>query len=144
MRVRKAIEIAGIVQGVGFRPYIYRLATETNLTGFITNTEAGVCIEVEGPPEAVAIFLSRLPKEVPPLARITNITVTDRPSNHDEEFRILPSRAGEERRVLISPDVAICEDCLRELLNPTDRRFRYPFINCTNCGPRYTIVHDIP
>ena len=144
MRVRKAIEIAGIVQGVGFRPYIYRLANETKLTGFITNTEAGVSIEVEGPPEAIAIFLSRLPKEVPPLARITNIAVTDHPSNHDEEFRILPSRAGERRRALISPDVAICEDCRRELFDPTDRRFRYPFINCTNCGPRYTIVRDIP
>jgi hydrogenase maturation protein HypF len=144
MRVRKAIEIAGIVQGVGFRPYIYRLANETKLTGFITNTESGVSIEVEGPPEAIAIFLSRLPKEVPPLARITNIAVTDHPSNHDEEFRILPSRAGERRRALISPDVAICEDCRRELFDPRDRRFRYPFINCTNCGPRYTIVRDIP
>jgi hydrogenase maturation protein HypF len=144
MTVRKAIEIAGIVQGVGFRPYIYRLATEAHLTGFITNTEAGVSIEVEGSPEAVALFLSRLPKEVPPLARITSVAVTDHPSDHDEGFRILPSRAGEERRVLISPDVAICADCLRELLDPADRRFRYPFINCTNCGPRYTIVRDVP
>jgi hydrogenase maturation protein HypF len=142
--VRKAIEIAGIVQGVGFRPYIYRLATEYHLTGFITNTEAGVSIEVEGSAEGVETFLSRLPKELPPLARITHIAVTDRPSNHDTEFRILPSRVGEERRVLISPDVAICGDCLRELLDPADRRFRYPFINCTNCGPRYTIVRDIP
>jgi hydrogenase maturation protein HypF len=144
MRVRKAIEIAGIVQGVGFRPCVYRLATATNLSGFITNTEAGVSIEVEGTPEAVALFLARLPKEAPPLARITSMVVTDRPSNHDEGFRILPSRAGEERRVLISPDVAICADCLRELSDPADRRFRYPFINCTNCGPRYTIVRDIP
>ncbi len=144
MSVRKAIEIAGIVQGVGFRPYIYRLACENNLAGFITNTEAGVSIEVEGTAEAIEAFLSRLPKEVPRLARITNLSVTDRPSNHDQAFLILPSRAGEERRVLISPDVAICDDCQRELLNPADRRFRYPFINCTNCGPRYTIVRDIP
>jgi hydrogenase maturation protein HypF len=142
--MRKAIEIAGIVQGVGFRPFIYRLATENNLTGFITNTEAGVSIEVEGAAEAVATFLARLPKEVPPLARMTSMVVADRPSNHDVDFRILPSRAGEERRVLIAPDVSICDDCLRELLNPADRRFRYPFINCTNCGPRYTIVRDIP
>ncbi len=142
--MRKAIEIAGIVQGVGFRPFIYRLAAETNLTGFITNTEAGVSIEVEGSQGAVEAFLARLPREVPPLARITNMVVADRPPHEDVDFRILPSRAGEERRVLISPDVAICDDCLRELLNPSDRRFRYPFINCTNCGPRYTIVRDIP
>jgi hydrogenase maturation protein HypF len=142
--MRKGIEISGIVQGVGFRPFIYRLAAENKLTGFINNTEAGVSIEVEGPEEAVEAFLSRLPKEAPPLARITNIGVADRPANHDIDFRILPSRAGEERRVLISPDVAICDDCLHELLNPSDRRFRYPFINCTNCGPRYTIVRDIP
>jgi hydrogenase maturation protein HypF len=144
MDMRKAIEIAGIVQGVGFRPFIYRLANENNLTGFITNTEAGVSIEVEGAPEAVEAFLARLPKEVPPLARITNMEVSDRPSDHDVDFRILPSRAGNERRVLIAPDVAICDDCLAELRNPADRRFRYPFINCTNCGPRYTIVRDIP
>jgi hydrogenase maturation protein HypF len=142
--MRKAIEIAGIVQGVGFRPFIYRLATENNLTGFITNTAAGVSIEVEGDAEAVRMFLFRLPKEVPPLARITSMGVTDLPLNHDVGFRILPSRAGEKRRVLIAPDVAICDDCLAELLNPADRRFRYPFINCTNCGPRYTIVRDIP
>ena len=142
--MRKAIEITGIVQGVGFRPFIFRLATENHLTGFITNTEAGVSIEVEGAADAVESFLERLPKEVPPLARITSIVVADRPSNHDVDFRILPSRAGEERRVLIAPDVAICDDCLAELLNPADRRFRYPFINCTNCGPRYTIVRDIP
>jgi len=144
MRVRKAIEIAGMVQGVGFRPYIYRLAVETNLAGFITNTAAGVTIEVEGPAEAVERFLARLPKEAPPLARITNLVVTERPANQDKGFRILPSRSGEERRVLISPDVAICKDCRHELLDPTDRRFRYPFINCTNCGPRYSIVYDIP
>jgi hydrogenase maturation protein HypF len=144
MSVRKAIEIAGIVQGVGFRPFIYRLANENKLTGFITNTEAGVSIEVEGAPEAVVAFLSRLPNEVPPLAHITSMVVADRPSDHDFDFRILPSRTGNERQVLIAPDVAICNDCLAELLNPNDRRFRYPFINCTNCGPRYTIVRDIP
>jgi hydrogenase maturation protein HypF len=144
MSVRKAIQITGIVQGVGFRPFIFRLATENHLTGFITNTAAGVSIEVEGAAEAVEEFLARLPKEVPPLAHITNIVIADRPSDHDIDFRILPSRAGEERRVLIAPDVAICDDCLAELLDPSDRRFRYPFINCTNCGPRYTIVRDIP
>ena len=144
MTVRKAIEVAGIVQGVGFRPYIYRLATERNLTGFITNTAAGVSIEVEGPPAVVEDFLVQLPREAPRLARITQVVVSEIPSNHETVFRILPSRVGEERRALISPDVALCEDCLHELFAPADRRFRYPFINCTNCGPRYTIVRDIP
>ncbi len=144
MKVRKAISVAGIVQGVGFRPYVYRLACERRLTGFITNTPAGVSIEIEGEKDAVENFLAQLATEAPPLARITDIQVADIACNHDVEFRILPSRMGEERRALISPDVALCDDCLREMLDPTDRRHRYPFINCTNCGPRYTIVRDIP
>jgi hydrogenase maturation protein HypF len=143
-RVRKAIEVSGIVQGVGFRPYVYRLAFESQLAGFITNTAAGVSIEVEGPAEVVDDFVSRLPVEAPPLARITQLAAHDIPACADGEFRILPSRPGEDRRVLISPDVAICDDCRRELFDPSDRRFHYPFINCTNCGPRYTIVRDVP
>jgi hydrogenase maturation protein HypF len=143
-RVRKAIEVSGIVQGVGFRPYVYRLASERRLAGYITNTSAGVSIEVEGPAEAVEDFISRLPAEAPRLARVTQVAAQDIPARKDGEFRILPSRPGEDRRVLISPDVAICDDCLRELFDPSDRRFHYPFINCTNCGPRYTIVRDIP
>jgi hydrogenase maturation protein HypF len=143
-RIRKAIEVTGIVQGVGFRPYVYRLALQRNLAGFITNTAAGVSIEVEGPAEAVDDFVSQLPVEVPRLARITQVAASDIPARAEGEFRILPSRPGENRRVLISPDVAICDDCLRELFDPSDRRFHYPFINCTNCGPRYTIVRDIP
>jgi hydrogenase maturation protein HypF len=141
-------EVAGaaprIVQGVGFRPYVYRLALQRNLAGFITNTAAGVSIEVEGPAEAVDDFVSQLPVEAPRLARITQWAASDIPARADGEFRILPSRPGENRRVLISPDVAICDDCLRELFDPSDRRFHYPFINCINCGPRYTIVRDIP
>jgi len=144
MGVRKGIEVSGIVQGVGFRPYIYRLATELHLTGFISNTAAGVAIEIQGSPEAVEDFLSRLPAEAPPLARITSLAVRDLAVDHDRGFQIVASRGGEERRVLISPDVAICADCLRELFDCADRRYRYPFINCTNCGPRFTIVRDIP
>jgi hydrogenase maturation protein HypF len=143
-RVRKAIEVTGIVQGVGFRPYVYRLAFARHLAGFITNTAAGVSIEVEGPAEVVDDFVLRLPAEAPPLARVTQMAAHDIPARADGDFRILPSRVGENRRVLISPDVAICDDCLRELFDPSDRRFHYPFINCTNCGPRYTIVRDIP
>jgi len=144
MEVRKGIEVFGIVQGVGFRPYVYRLAAELRLAGLITNTASGVSIEVQGPSEAVEAFLTRLPKETPPLAHITELTVRELPCDHDREFRILASRVGEEHRALISPDVAVCADCLRELFDPADRRYRYPFINCTNCGPRYTIVRDIP
>jgi hydrogenase maturation protein HypF len=144
MEIRKGVEVFGIVQGVGFRPYIYRLAAELRLTGTITNTAAGVTIEIQGSPEAVEDFLARLPVEAPPLARITSVAVRDLPPDHDRGFRILESRVGEKRRVLISPDVAICADCRRELFDPADRRFRYPFINCTNCGPRFTIVRDIP
>ncbi len=144
MVVRKAIEITGMVQGVGFRPFIYRLANEHHLTGFITNTAAGVSIEVEGAADAVEVFLSSLPLEIPPLARITGIAVSDRLLGNETAFRILPSRAGDERTVLIAPDVSICSECLAEMLDPADRRFHYPFINCTNCGPRYTIVRDIP
>jgi hydrogenase maturation protein HypF len=144
MEVRKGIEVFGIVQGVGFRPYVFRLACELHLTGTITNTSAGVAIEVEGPSESVEAFLTRLPKEVPRLARVTRLAVRDLACDHDREFRILASRLGDEHRALISPDVAVCTDCLRELYDPADRRYRYPFINCTNCGPRYTIVRDIP
>jgi len=144
MNVRKGIEISGIVQGVGFRPYVFRLATERQLTGYITNTAAGVLIEIQGPEEKVADFLRCLPTQTPPLTHITNLRIYDLPLDHDREFSICPSRAGEERRTLISPDVAVCADCLRELFDPNNRRYRYPFINCTNCGPRYTIISDIP
>ena len=153
MEVRRQIEVSGIVQGVGFRPYVYRLAIGRHLRGTIRNTSAGVTIEIQGPAETVQDFVEHLPAEVPPLARITGFTVNEVPcvamqigDNHDpdQDFRIVHSRAGEEVRTLISPDVAICPDCLREMFDPTDRRYRYPFINCTNCGPRFTIIRDIP
>lgn len=144
MDVRKGIDVSGIVQGVGFRPFIYRLATGLNLAGTIRNTPAGVAIEVQGKGEAVDEFLERLAKEAPRLARITDVAVRELPCDHDGEFRILASQTGAKHQALISPDVAVCADCLRELLDPADRRYRYPFINCTNCGPRYTIVRDIP
>src|SRR5208283_3059993 len=144
MLVRKAIEVSGIVQGVGFRPYIYRLAGERKLAGSICNTAAGVSIEVQGPPLAVDDFLAHLPAEAPPLARITDITVREIPCNGESEFRIVTTHRGEPVSTLISPDVAVCADCLREMFDPADRRYRYPFINCTNCGPRFTIVRNIP
>ena len=142
--VRKSINVTGFVQGVGFRPFVYRLANECNLVGCIANTPAGVSIEVQGPVAAVESFLIRLPQEVPPLAKIILLTPRDAEPQADTSFRILASRLDQPPGALISPDAAVCEDCLRELMNPRDRRFRYPFINCTNCGPRFTIIRDIP
>jgi hydrogenase maturation protein HypF len=159
MDVRRQIEVSGIVQGVGFRPYVYRLATGRQLRGTIRNTPAGVTIEIQGPAETVQDFVEHLPAEAPPLARITSLAVHDMPCHPtqidpmqtdamqiggDQAFRIVHSHEGEEVRTLISPDVAVCPDCLRELFDPNDRRYRYPFINCTNCGPRFTIIRDIP
>lgn len=144
MEVRRHIEVSGIVQGVGFRPYVYRLALGRHLKGTICNTTTGVTIEIEGPSERVNDFVQRLPMEAPPLARITGVVVREIPCNGDADFRIIASNHGAAVHTLISPDVAICDDCLRELFDPADRRYRYPFINCTNCGPRFTIVRDIP
>jgi hydrogenase maturation protein HypF len=144
MEVRRQIEVSGIVQGVGFRPYVYRLATGRNLSGNIRNTPAGVTIEVQGPAETVEDFVEHLPAGAPPLSRITSFVVREVACSADVDFRIVHSHVGEDVRTLISPDVAICPDCLHELFEPTDRRYRYPFINCTNCGPRFTIVRDIP
>src|SRR5215475_15354950 len=142
--IRKAVEVAGIVQGVGFRPFVYRLANECGLTGLIANTPAGVSIEVQGDAEAVEKFLARLPKEIPPLAKITGFAPRDAELKDEQTFQIVASRKGPAAQALISPDVNVCEDCLREMMSPRDRRFRYPFINCTNCGPRFTIIKDIP
>ncbi|MGB9445404.1 MAG: carbamoyltransferase HypF [Candidatus Acidiferrum sp.] len=141
---RKAIDVTGIVQGVGFRPFVYRLAQECNLTGFIANTPAGVTIEVQGEPHRLELFLERLPAEIPPLAKITSLAERDSETQAETAFRIVPSRMDTAPKALISPDVVVCNDCLREMMNPRDRRFRYPFINCTNCGPRFTIIRDIP
>ena len=142
--VRKAIAVCGIVQGVGFRPYIHRLAVERQLVGRVCNTAAGVSIEVQGPSAAVDDFLARLPAEAPPLARITEISVHDVPCNGDQDFQILTTHRDTPVSTLIAPDVAVCEECLHEMFDPGNRRYCYPFINCTNCGPRFTIVRDIP
>ena len=144
MEVRKEIRVAGIVQGVGFRPYVYRLATDRKLSGSIRNTPAGVTIQVQGPAGLVDDFVSRLPAEAPVLARITGVVIRELPCDAERDFLIESSRRGERVRTLISPDVAVCDDCLRELFDRRDRRYLYPFINCTNCGPRFTIIRDIP
>ena len=144
MRVRRRIHVAGIVQGVGFRPYVYRLATERHLAGQIANTSSGVVIEVEGAEEVVDDFVSSLPTQAPPLAMVTDIRVVEIHHTGKSDFHILPSDPSAPVRTLISPDIATCDDCLRELFDPTDRRYRYPFVNCTNCGPRFSIVKGIP
>lgn len=144
MQVRRRIDVSGIVQGVGFRPFVYRLALDCRLVGTVVNTAGGVTIEIQGPQEQVQRFQALLLQQAPPLSRITGIDVGSLPLNGDADFRILHSEKAEAAHTLISPEIATCTDCLRELLNPSDRRYRYPFINCTNCGPRFTIVHDIP
>lgn len=141
-RVRGAIE--GIVQGVGFRPFIYQQAGQYGLSGHVGNTNFGVDLEVEGSDRNVAAFMASVVAAPPPPAIIASVRWTDIPVKHQHTFEIRQSESCRERSALISPDVGICEDCRRELLDPSDRRFRYPFINCTHCGPRYTIIKDIP
>lgn len=142
--IRRLIHVSGLVQGVGFRPFVYRLAEELKLTGLVRNTAAGVEIEAQGEPDSVETFLARLQNEAPPLSKILDVVVEDLDCADDNRFRILESCKEQVVRTLISPDVSICNDCLREMLDPNDRRFRYPFINCTHCGPRFTIVRNIP
>ena len=138
------IEIKGIIQGVGFRPFVYNLATRLELTGWVRNTSAGVEIEAEGATQKIEEFLRLLRTEPPPLAQIEQIEFEFRPPNGFKQFEIRQSASIGAAFIPISPDIAICDDCLRELFDPTDRRYLYPFINCTNCGPRFTIIQDIP
>ncbi|MCS6951807.1 MAG: carbamoyltransferase HypF [Bryobacteraceae bacterium] len=141
---RKRIAISGIVQGVGFRPFVYRLAQELRLGGYVLNTSEGVLVEAEGHPEALERFLEGLRRRHPPFARIEEMIVTDAPPAGETEFAIRSSEETARPFVLVSPDLATCEDCYRDFTDPGNRRFRYPFTNCTHCGPRYTIIRDIP
>jgi len=142
-KVRASVQAEGIVQGVGFRPFVYDLARRHELAGWVLNDERGVQIEIEGADEDVASFLSEL-SSPPPLAIVERTQVNYASPAGYTGFEIRESVGGEERLTLVSPDMALCEDCQRELFDPQDRRFRYPFINCTNCGPRFTIIEDIP
>ncbi|HET9919267.1 MAG TPA: carbamoyltransferase HypF [Ktedonobacteraceae bacterium] len=141
---RRRILVQGIVQGVGFRPFVYGLALRFALTGFVYNDSNGVTIEIEGPVESLDSFLIVFYAEKPPLARIDSVMSEQVTPCCDTTFTIRHSQHGSERRALISPDTATCDDCLHELFDPDDRRYGYPFINCTNCGPRFTIVQDVP
>src|SRR5687768_12083543 len=141
---RWEICVRGIVQGVGFRPFVYKLALEAGLNGLVRNDSSGVTIEVEGKPASLQSFKRSLVEQAPALARIEDVVVAQLPVRGDTGFLIAPSRHGNERNALIMSDSATCADCLAELFNPADRRYRYPFTNCTNCGPRFTIVQDVP
>ncbi len=138
------ISVRGVVQGVGFRPFVYQLAVKHNLRGWVRNTSEDVKIEVEGEGGDIERFLKGLSEQSPPQAHIEGIAaIMGAPAGY-EKFEILPSIAEADKYQLVSPDIATCPDCLREIFDPKDRRYRYPFTNCTNCGPRFTIIADIP
>src|SRR5712664_1159445 len=144
LRVRRGIRVRGTVQGVGFRPAVFRAATARDLAGFVRNDSEGVWIEVEGPAGALSRFLEDLPGAAPPLARIEATEIVELRAVGELGFRIAASAERPSVRASVPPDAATCDACLRELFDPADRRFRYPFINCTDCGPRYTIARDVP
>jgi hydrogenase maturation protein HypF len=138
------VRVRGVVQGVGFRPFVYRLARAHGLTGWVKNEEHGVEIHLEGSAEGIERFVSGLRAEAPAAARISSIEVRDDEGAGFAEFTIRESRRGESPSVRISPDLPVCEACLGELFDPSDARYRYPYINCTNCGPRFSVIESLP
>ena len=138
------IKVNGVVQGVGFRPFVYRIAHEHGVTGWVRNTSGNVEIEVEGTARAVDSFVAALKSKAPPLARIDHINVVACFPQGYDKFEIRGSLSAEGEYQLVAPDIATCSDCRREIFDAKDRRYRYPFTNCTNCGPRFTIIDDIP
>ncbi|HWE83659.1 MAG TPA: carbamoyltransferase HypF [Terracidiphilus sp.] len=144
LRVRRAVRVRGVVQGVGFRPFVYRLASQLALSGHIGNDTDGVTIDIEGTSANIAGFLHRLRSEAPPISRIDSVAVEELPPTGQSGFTIVTSQVLGAVSTGIPADAATCADCLRELLDPADRRYRYPFLNCTNCGPRFTITRRIP
>ena len=141
---RARVSVTGVVQGVGFRPFVYRVASENNLLGWVNNTSGGVEIEVDGEAAAVEALLHALRHEAPPQSRVKTVDVEYGDPAGFTSFDIRHSEVQSGRFQLVSPDIATCPDCRRELFDPADRRYRYPFLNCTNCGPRFTIIEDIP
>jgi len=144
MKERQRIKIKGRVQGVGFRPTVYRIAKKYSLSGFVYNSSDGVVIEVEGEKEKIKKFLENIEKNPPSRAKIKDIKAIKISVKREKEFRIIDSLKESKVEVEISPDIATCDDCLSELFNPSNRRYLFPFINCTNCGPRFTITKNIP
>jgi len=144
MRVGAKITVKGVVQGVGFRPFIHRLAIAHNLSGWVLNSSGGVIIEVEGEKETIECFYSNIPRLAPPLAVVKAASIDFHSPRNLNDFQVKRSLSGNGEFVLVSPDISICEKCLKELLDVRDRRYKYPFINCTNCGPRFSIIKDTP
>jgi len=148
MPERCRIRVQGIVQGVGFRPFVFGLAQQNGLAGLVRNDSQGVTIEVEGEPAAIQRFVSGVRTQAPPLALIDQVATEPLPACGASSFAIEPSRTDSGspagKQALVSPDVSVCDDCLRELFDPADRRYHYPFINCTNCGPRFSIIRAVP
>ena len=142
---RRRVTVEGVVQGVGFRPFVHRLATGLGLDGFVGNDSGAVFIEVQGPRAALEEFLRRLRADAPPLADISAVrTAPMAPAVGESGFRIVTSHAVAGARTPVPPDVALCDDCLTELFDPEDRRYRHPFVTCTNCGPRFSIIRSLP
>jgi hydrogenase maturation protein HypF len=143
-RERCTITVQGVVQGVGFRPFVYGLAQRLGLAGTVQNTVSGVVIDVEGAPVRLATFRQALVAEAPPLARIERVTAEPQPVRHYATFAIQQSAAQNDKAVFIAPDLAPCPECLTELRTPHDRHYAYPFLTCTHCGPRFTITTGVP
>jgi len=141
---RQRLLVGGVVQGVGFRPYIYRLAQRFELTGFVRNTSRGALIEIQGTRSSVEAFVEALPCNGPPLMRLVSLASSELPLMQEETFAILDSEGGENALAWVPADIAVCGECLAEMENPVNRRYEYPFTNCTNCGPRYSIILDVP
>ncbi|MCX7918270.1 MAG: carbamoyltransferase HypF [bacterium] len=144
MNRRSRIVLQGVVQGVGYRPFIHRLAIKHGVAGWVMNTTQGLVIEAEGSAESLTAFIKEATTTHPPLAHIERFTITDLPQLGETEFIVRPSEKADDKLVHIPADICVCDDCVAELLNPADRRYRYPFINCVNCGARFTIIRDIP
>src|SRR5262249_38301487 len=145
MATRMRILVRGVVQGVGFRPFVFSRAQSRSLRGRVLNNSAGVLVDVEGDSEAIGELVHDIRTNAPPLSTIDSIEVrNDLPLSNYAGFRIVESESGSDKVASVPADVATCEDCLRELFDLKNRRYRYPFINCTNCGPRFTIVEGIP
>lgn len=142
--LRKYVVVKGIVQGVGFRPFVYRIAAENNLKGWVKNTSEGVFIDIEGVEKDIKSFLHKLSVEAPPLSKINDISIEDREIKNYTKFSIEKSHDNKNTITLISPDIATCSDCEREIKDNKDRRYKYPFTNCTNCGPRFSIIKKLP
>ena len=144
MTYARSIRVRGVVQGVGFRPFVFRLAHANTLAGWVLNGEEGVEIHLEGAEPSLDAFLRDLQAQPPPAARITAVEVRSAEPGGFHDFSIRESRSHAQPSTRISPDLPVCDECLRELFDPSDRRYRYPYINCTNCGPRYTITQALP